>query len=317
VSRPAWALVLLAAASAPAQDAPGKNRADEPLAPAASLDRAASFLDGVALDWTRKRSCGACHTNYVYLWARPGLRKDGAPAPAMDEIRAFFEKRAAGWDAAKPRWDTEVVATAVTLAVHDAATTRKLHPVTRAALDRMWTLQKPHGAWDWLKCNWPPMEHDDYFGAVYAAFGVGSAPDAYATSDSARAGVEKLRGYLASTPPPDLHHRTMLLWASTRLPGLLDADGRAGAVAALLAAQRADGGWALPGMADWKRHDGSPNPKDGPSDGYATGLALIALREAGLPAASRSAAGPPGSAGTSARPAAGSPARRAPTSATS
>ena len=40
----------------------------------------------------------------------------------------------------KPRWDTEVVATASALAIHDAATTGTLHPTTRKALDRMWTL---------------------------------------------------------------------------------------------------------------------------------------------------------------------------------
>jgi squalene-hopene/tetraprenyl-beta-curcumene cyclase len=76
----------------------------------------------------------------------------------------------------------------------------------------------------------------------------------------------------------------MLLWASLKLPGLLDADGRARAVSDLLAARRPDGGWSLAGMSDWKRHDGSPNPKDGPSDGYGTGLALLVLREAGVPA---------------------------------
>jgi hypothetical protein len=64
----------------------------------------------------------------------------------------------------KPRWDTEVVATAAFLAMHDALTTGKLHPLTRQALDRMWTLQKPEGHWNWLKCDWPPAEHDDYYG---------------------------------------------------------------------------------------------------------------------------------------------------------
>ena len=57
----------------------------------------------------------------------------------------------------KPRWDTEVVATAAALAINDAATTGTLHPLTRRALDRMWTLQKPDGDWDWLKCDWPPL----------------------------------------------------------------------------------------------------------------------------------------------------------------
>ena len=32
-----------------------------------------------------------------------------------------------------------------------------------------------------------------------------------------------------------------------------------------------------------KRRDGSPNPKDGQSDGYATGLVVYVLRQAGIP----------------------------------
>src|SRR5262249_389822 len=137
-------------------------------------------------------------------------------SPANAEIRAFFENRVAHWDdsekAAKPRWDAEVIATAAALALHDAGTTRKLHPMTRKALDRMWTLQQPDGSWKWLKCNWPPYEHDDYYGAVLGALAAGQAPDAYAKSDSAREGLDRLRSYLQKTPPPDLHHKTFLLW---------------------------------------------------------------------------------------------------------
>jgi squalene-hopene/tetraprenyl-beta-curcumene cyclase len=265
---------------------PGPNSADEPLAKAASLEKAAAFLDAVALDWTRERKCGTCHTNYAYLLARPALQD--VPSPAHAEIRAFFEDRVAHWDddakAAKPRWDTEVVATASALAIHDARTTGKLHPLTRQALDRIWTLQKPDGSWDWLKCNWPPYEHDDYYGAVFAALGVGHAPDDYARSESARAGLDRLRRYLRETPPPDLHHETFLLWASTKLDGLMTADRRAATVGRLRAVQRPDGGWNLPSLGSWKRRNGEPNDKDAPSDGYATGLVVYILRQAGVPA---------------------------------
>jgi squalene-hopene/tetraprenyl-beta-curcumene cyclase len=73
---------------------------------------------------------------------------------AHQKIRIFFEKRVANWDGNKkedkPRWNAEVVATAATLAFNDSLTTGKLHPSTRTALDRMWTLQKRNGAWEWL-----------------------------------------------------------------------------------------------------------------------------------------------------------------------
>jgi squalene-hopene/tetraprenyl-beta-curcumene cyclase len=37
-------------------------------------------------------------------------------------------------------------------------------------------------------------------------------------------------------------------------------------------------------LGAWKRLDGKPNDKQAPSDGYATGLVLYVLREAGVPA---------------------------------
>jgi squalene-hopene/tetraprenyl-beta-curcumene cyclase len=262
------------------------NAPDEPLAPAYSSAKAAQFLDAVALDWTRKRQCGTCHTNYAYLITRPALK--GEPSSEMLEIRTFFEGRVAHWDdaekSAKPRWDAEVVATGASLALSDALTTGKLHPRTRQALDRMWSLQKPDGSWNWIKCGWPPLEHDDYYGAVFAALGVGSAPEGYAKSEPAQAGLVRLRAYLRSTPAPDLHHKTFLLWASTRLDGLVTPEARDETLQQLRRLQRSDGGWSLPSLGHWMRRDGTPNPEDPPSDGYATGLVVYVLRQAGVPA---------------------------------
>jgi squalene-hopene/tetraprenyl-beta-curcumene cyclase len=260
---------------------------DEPRSGTLSLERAAGYLDAVALDWTRSRKCGTCHTNYAYMLARPSLREVGS-ADAMQEIRAFFESRVEHWDddakAARPRWDAEVIATAVTLAINDAATTGTLHPTTRRALDRIWTLQREDGGFTWLKCDWPPYEHDDYYGAVFAALGVGLAPEGYAKSERATGGLEKLTRYLHEHPAPDLHHRTFLLWASLKLDHLMTPGERETTRRELLSLQREDGGWSLPTLGDWRRRDGSPNPKDGPSDGYATGLVVYVLRQAGVPA---------------------------------
>jgi squalene-hopene/tetraprenyl-beta-curcumene cyclase len=272
------------------EDAPkieiAPNSPDEPLADKLSLEKAASFLDGVSLNWTRERKWGTCHTNYAFMISRPALKE--IASPAMIEIRTFFEQRVAGWDndgiSAKPRWDTEVVATAAALAMNDAATTGRLHPRTRQALDRMWTLQRPDGAWNWLKCNWPPYEHDDYYGAVFAAIGVGVAPEEYRNGESARKGLDKLRTYLHENPAPDLHHRAFLLWASTRLDGLMTPPERETTIRDLLARQRDDGGWNLPSLGEWKRHDGSTNDANSTSDGYGTGAVVYILRQAGLSA---------------------------------
>ncbi|MFQ3651068.1 MAG: hypothetical protein SNJ75_12100, partial [Gemmataceae bacterium] len=190
-------------AVAPPADRIGPNRADEPRTEEYSAEKAGAFLDHVATRWTSQRKCAACHTNVPMLWAKPmlRLRSKAAASDAEKAVRFFLENRVRHWDRGekgdKPRWDTEVLVTAVTLAMHDAQTTGKLQPLTRAALDRIWTLQQPNGAWDWLKCDWPPQEHDDAFGAVFVAVGLSYAPDKYVQTDEAKAGLAKLRAYLA------------------------------------------------------------------------------------------------------------------------
>jgi squalene-hopene/tetraprenyl-beta-curcumene cyclase len=282
-------LILIGSSAAHGEDAPkkiGPNSADEPLAERFSLERGARFLDEVSVDWTRERKCGTCHTNYAYMMARPAVK--GTKSSEMSEIRSFFEGRVAGWDkpekSAKPRWDAEVVATAAALSFNDAATTGKLHPLTRAALDRTWTLQRDNGSWEWLKCDWPPLEHDNYYGAALVAVAVGHAPDNYKDSEAARRGLERLRRYFRATPAPDLHHKALLLWASTAVDGLMETAEREQTVKELLALQRSDGGWSLPSLGHWSRHDGTPNAKDAPSDGYGTGYVVYVLRQAGVAA---------------------------------
>jgi squalene-hopene/tetraprenyl-beta-curcumene cyclase len=284
------AVSLWPCAAVALEDPLPRPSAGEPLAPALSLARAGEFLDAATLSWTREKKCGSCHTSYPYLMARPLL---GDPkAPALLQMRKFFEDRVANWDnggkgAGLPEGTegvTEVVATAATLAFHDAQATGKLHPLTRQALDRMWELQQKDGSWTWNQHNLPPQEYDDYYGAVYAAIGVGQAPEGYARSTAAREGLARLKQYLRKNPPPNLHHKTLLLWASVKLDGLMIGAEQEQTIKELLALQREDGGWNLPSLGDWKRLNGKANDKQAASDGYGTGLVLYVLRQAGVPA---------------------------------
>src|SRR5262245_47185702 len=151
--------------------APGATRNDEPLAKQFSPAKAAQFLDAAALEWTDKRTCFSCHTNFAYLYARPFI---SAKAPAHEDVRKALETMVSvRWKEKGPRWPMEVVTAAAALAFNDAHTTGKLHPLTRMALDRMWTVQRKDGGFPWLLLGMPPMEMDEHYGVTLAALAVG------------------------------------------------------------------------------------------------------------------------------------------------
>jgi len=265
---------------------PGPNKPNEALAKDFSMDRALRFLDSASLYWQVKRGCFTCHTNYAYLMARPmtlpAPTTDTNPVIAHKQVRAFAEKLVAKrWPDKGPRWDAEVVATATALAFNDAQTSKKLHPLTRKALDRMWTIQRKDGGFDWIKCGWPPMESDDDYGVVLAAIGVGVAPEKYIATPKAKAGLDKIREFLKNNPPPTLHHQAMLLWASSYIDDLMPEADKQASIKTLLALQKKDGGWGLATLGHWKRADGTEQDKTS-SDGYGTGFVSFVLLRAGI-----------------------------------
>lgn len=261
--------------------APSANTADEPLAESYSLAAAVQFLDVASLDWTKNRQCFTCHTNFAYLIARPGVSADNK---AHQQLRAALEEMVEKrWDKEGPRWDAEVVMSAAVLALNDAATTSKLHPTTRKALARMWTLQREDGGFNWLKCGWPPMESDDDYGIAIAALALGAAPDNYAATAEAQLGLKRLQAYLAKNPPPTLHHQAMLLWAESSGIQLLTPEQRQACADKLLSLQKQDGGWAVATFGDWRRSDDKQQDTV-TSDGYATGFAVFVLRKSGMDA---------------------------------
>ena len=260
---------------------PTANSPDEPLAGGFSLERGKHFLDSASLAWQKEQDCMTCHTNYLYMLARPAL---GADDEAHRQVRRYAEdlvtKR---WPEKGPRWDAEVVMSALTLAANDVATGGKLHPVTKTALERMWVVQQAGGGFEWITCDWPPFESDHEFGATMAALAVSLAPEDYAQTPAATEGIAKLKTYLTKTPMPTLHHRLMLLWADTYRPGWLSPGERQALVDQLLALQHDDGGWSVASLGNWQRADGSPQDIK-TSDGYATGLAVYLARRAGVSA---------------------------------
>ena len=255
------------------------NRPDEPFRDEFSIDAAARFLDAAALNWQKDRKCFACHSDYAFFFARPLV---GWKVPAHEQLRSKIEHLAEHPREVKYRV-TEAVMAASILARNDALTTGKLHPTTRGALDRMWTMQREDGGFDWMKYNQPPSEIDDHYGVTMAAIGVGAAPDAYADTPAAKAGLDKIREYFRNNPPANLHHRAMKLVASRHVDGIMTGPERQQVVEDLFALQKRDGGWGVVTMGNWERSDGKPRDMES-SDGYGTGFAVYVLRQADVPA---------------------------------
>jgi hypothetical protein len=146
-----------------------------------------------------------------------------------------------------------------------------------------------NGSWAWLQFHNAPWEGDSpFYRTALAAVAVGSAPGDYQAEPAIRDGIKRMRAWLvkgmdAQTP---FGSHTVLLWASTRLNGLLIPDQQRAIAADILARQQADGGFTLSNLVgSWKRKDDSP--LDRGSDGYATGLVSFALEQFQAPRSGR------------------------------
>lgn len=276
-----------------------KATADEPLNQSVSLPKAKQLLDAVALAWARQNKCGTCHTNLAYLAARPflGSMKEEPAQEIRESLYKYLDgitTRAAARSPSgqattapgAPRGPVHMRIPAVSaLAISDGES-GSIDPRTLAEFDRVWTMQKADGSWDWPTGGrmLPFIERDTYYVATLVAVGAGYLPASYRETPAAAAGMQNVRRYLTANPPLDLHGEAMLVWAAARTPELMTAQQKTRVVDALVNLQRPDGGWSLPSLGRWKRHDGPVNdPVNDPSDGYATGFVTFALCQSGTP----------------------------------
>ncbi len=154
----------------------------------------------------------------------------------------------------------------------------------------MWALQLTaadmKGAWAWLQFHNAPFEGDSqFYGNSLAAIAIGSAPGNYQSEPEIQNGIKLLSAWLVKNMNAQTTlDRVVLLWASTRLNGLLTRDQQNKIVEETLAKQRDDGGFSMSQLIGaWKRHDDTP--LDTSSDGYATGLIAFALEQVEAPRA--------------------------------
>lgn len=204
------------------------------------------------------------------------------------EVAPFYTDADRGEHKTVESRGTESVLNALILAVNDAQNGH-LTDDTRSALNNMWAEQQVagnnKGAWLWLRFNNEPWEADDsgFYGATLATIATGIAPENYRGTPEIQARLTLLREYLArESAAQTTINRIELLWASSKLPGLLEADQRKSIINEAFDKQRPDGGWSLTSLVGgWKRADGTPQEMT--SDGYATGFIAFVLQQSGIP----------------------------------
>jgi len=244
--------------------------------------------------------CVSCHTVAPIALGRAALRRSLAESTVSPNERKVLEnvtKRVRLWREVEPFYPdqtrglpktsesrgTESILDALILVWNDIPSGR-LSADARLALDNMWALQfktgDMSGSWAWLQFHNAPWEGDSqFYGTALAAVAIGSAPENYQAEPGIQGGLKLLRTWLAkdsnAQTPLD---RVMLLWASTKLDGLLTRARQQTIVDEILAKQRNDGGFSLSSLVgSWKRNDNTA--LDTSSDGYATGLIAFALEQ--------------------------------------
>lgn len=273
-----------------------------------SQQAAASYLDSREVwwqQWPRAQKdhgtiCISCHTNVPYAMARPALRQQSSEMSAPEKIMMdSVEKRVSNWSEMIPFYSdavhgpgktaeahaTEAVLNAIILASYDARQGH-LRPITRTALDNAWALQEQNGeragGWKWQDFHLGPWEAGEsaYQGAALLMIQIANAPDRYAHEAAVREHTDRMRDYLRrqyATQP--LMSQLYVLWASSKVHGLLTRAERKTLLQTIQSLQQSDGGWRLYAMDKKPRLDHSPEPQG--SDGVATALVVLAMEESG------------------------------------
>ena len=271
---------------------------------------AAGYMDQRA-DWWMSWSmsardhgtfCVSCHTVLPYALARPSLRADLGERRASATEQKLVDnitKRVRMWQDVEPFYTDEKsgvpksLESRATESVLNALILTRLSPAgalsddARIALNNMWAFQlstgETKGALTWLNFHNEPWEADDsqYWGNTLVAVAAGSAPQSYLALPETQEHLKLLSAYLQKGQATQtLLNRLSLLWASTKVPGLLDPAQQQTIADDVMQVQQSDGGWMASSLVTktWKRKDGTPF--ESKSDGFATGLVAFIFGEA-------------------------------------
>jgi squalene-hopene/tetraprenyl-beta-curcumene cyclase len=246
-------------------------------------------------------ACVSCHTGLTYLISRPALRKTlgESSGPTLYErvlvdsmratvIRTDAKDLFAGLKGAivDQVYGVQVVLSSLVLAMDDAPH-GKLSPEGERAFERMWSIQVKTGAdkggFQWSDFDLDPWETKDaaYYGASLAALATGLAPADYQARPGIQENLAALETYLRDgQKTQSLHNRMFLLWASSKLHGLLTPADQQAILNDLWSKQEADGGWTMDSFGQWKKREAAA-PAVG-SNTYVTALAAFTTEQAGV-----------------------------------
>ena len=275
-----------------------------------SAERAVSYLDNREVwwqEWPRAQKdhgtvCISCHTNVPYAMVRPALavalREQNQPA-AEQKMFGDVEKRVNGWDqmetfytdarngkgkTAQSRATEAMMNAVILLSVDEQA--GHLRPVTKKSLAEAWALQLTDGpdagAWLWQDFQLSPWESTEsgYQGVALLTMAITRAPGGYAAEPGTREHVAAMKSYLRRRyREQPLLNQLYVLWASATAKDLLTAEERHELLERVRGLEQKDAGWSSYSLDHVARVDES-EPSTA-SDGYATALVTLALKDTG------------------------------------
>lgn len=244
-----------------------QEAAPDPDAIRAAVKKALPLIEKSAAEYRNQRGCFSCHHQALPVLALAAARRSGF---AIDEknyqaqlkhTAAFLEE---GRDAyLKGRGQGGKTATAGYALWTLETGGWKADETTSAVAEFLLLTEKDRDHWQ-PPSNRPPSEASSFMATYLAIRGlqVFGTPGQKERID---ARVEKARTWLLAAKPKDTEDRVFRLWA-LKVAGAHENDLKS-ARKDLLETRRSDGGWSQTGEME--------------SDAYATGSALVALRQAG------------------------------------
>lgn len=266
------------------------------------------WLEDDMITWRTENGCAACHHGPMYLWTMHVARRQGyaVDEPRLkevtdwlltnDEARIFPKRQVQAAVTAKANAADKMTAAMMghnnlsqptIYLAHALNAMPESDPARRLAwsklAEHLSSVQLEDGSIAGRK-GWPPIFNTPQILTLFAATGMSGhlRNDPEASDSKLRSTFERASGFLARQTADETHQGLVLrlLWHAQPIPqsptkatdqvriSRSDEEQVATLIAPLRKLQREDGGWA--------------QTADRPSDAFATGQALYALRVAGL-----------------------------------